>query len=173
MTIQADSSVQFSCLVVSNSLWPYEPQHTTPPCPSPTPGVHPKPCPLSQWCHPTISSSVVHFPSCPQSFRASGSFQMSELSASGGQSIGVSASTSILPMNTQDWYPLGWTSWSSLELYTINCTHFVISVPRFLAFKATSMCEKLISALFLLLNCGVGEDSWESPGLQGDPTSPS
>ena len=109
------SSVQFSCSVVSDSLWPHEPQHTRPPCPSPTSGVHPNPCPLSQWCHPTISSSVVPFFSCLQSFPASGSFPMSQLFASGGQSIGISASTSVLPMNTQDWSPLGWTGWISLQ----------------------------------------------------------
>ena len=108
-------SVQFSLSVVSNSLWHHEPQHTRPPCPSPTPRVHPNPCPLSRWCHPTISFSVVPFSSCPQSFPASGSFQMSQLFTSGGQSIGVSASTSVLPMNTQDWSPLGWTSWISLQ----------------------------------------------------------
>ena len=102
------SSVQFSHSVVTNSLWPHEQQHTRPPCPSPTPGIHPNPCPLSQWCHPTILSSVVPFSSCPQSFPASGSFQISQLFASGGQIIGVSASTSVLPMNTQDWSPLGW-----------------------------------------------------------------
>ena len=107
-------SVQFSCSVVSNSLWPHELQHAKPPCPSPTPGVHPNPCPLSCWCHPTISSSVIPF-SCLQSFPASGSFQMSQVLASGGQSIGVSASTSVLPMNTQDWSPLGWTGWISLQ----------------------------------------------------------
>ena len=106
-------SVQFSP-VVSNSLRPHEPQHTRPPCPSPTPGVHPNPCPLSWWCHPTISSFVVPFSSCPQSFPASGSFPMSQLFTSGGQSIGVSASTSVLPMNTQDW-SLGWTGWISLQ----------------------------------------------------------
>ena len=92
------SSVQFSHSVMSDSLRPHEPQHARPPCPSPTPGVHPNPCPLSRWCHPTISSSVAPF-SCPQSFPASGSFQMSQLFASGGHSIGVSASTSVLPMN--------------------------------------------------------------------------
>ena len=96
---------QFSRSVVSNSLWPHEWQHARPPCPSPTPGVHPNPCPLSQWCHPTISSSVIPFSSCPQSFPASGSFPRSQLFTSGGQSIGVSASTSVLPMNTQDWSP--------------------------------------------------------------------
>ena len=82
---------------------------------NPTPGVHPNPYPLSQWCHPTISSSVIRFSSCPQCFPASGSFQMSQLFASGGQSIGVSASTSVLPMNTQDLSPLGWTGWISLQ----------------------------------------------------------
>ena len=109
------SSVQFSCSVVSNSMWPHEPQHARPPCPSPTPWVHPNPCPLSWWCHPTISSSVVPFSSCAQSFPALGTFQMSQLFASGGQSIGVSSSTSVLPMNTQDWYPLGWTGWIALQ----------------------------------------------------------
>ena len=100
---------------MSDSLWPHELQHTRPPCPSPTPGVHPNPCPSSRWCHSTISSSVVPFSSCPQPFPASGSFQMSQLFASGGQSIGVSASTSALPMNTQDWSPLGWTGWIFLQ----------------------------------------------------------
>ena len=109
------SSVQFSRSVVSDSLWPHEPQHTRPPCPSPTPRVHPNPWPLNWWYHPTISSSVVPFSSCLQSFPASGSFQMSQLSTSGGQSIGVSASTSVLPMNTQDWSPSGWTGWISLQ----------------------------------------------------------
>ena len=104
-------SVRFSHPVVSNSLQPYEPQHARPPCPSPAPRVHPNPCRSSRWCHPTISSSVVPFSSCPQSFLTSGSFQMSQLFAWGGQSIGVSASTSVLPMNTQDWFPLGWTGW--------------------------------------------------------------
>ena len=86
-----------------------------PPCPSPTPGVHRNSCASSQWCHPPISSSVVPFSSCPQSLPASGSFQMSQRFTSGGQSAGVSASTSILPMNTQDWSPLGWTGWISLQ----------------------------------------------------------
>ena len=109
------SSVQLSCSVMSNSLWSHEPQHTRPPCSSPTPGVHPNPCPLSQWCHPTISSSVICFFSCPQSFPASGSFQMSQFLASGGQSTGIWASKSDPPMNTQDWSPLGWTGWISLQ----------------------------------------------------------
>ena len=108
-------SVQLSHSVVSNSLWPHEQQHARPPYPSPTAGVYPNPCSLCWWCHPTISSSVVPFSSCPQSFPASGSFQMSQLFASGGQSTGVSASTSVLPMNTQDWSPLEWTGWISWQ----------------------------------------------------------
>ena len=108
-------SVQFSRSVMSDSLRPHEPQHTRPPCPSPTPGVHPNPCPLSRWCHPIISSSVVPFSSCPQSFPASGSFPMNHLFASGGQSIETSASAPVLPMNIQDWFPLGWTGWISLQ----------------------------------------------------------
>ena len=108
-------AMQFSRSVVSDSLRPHGLQHDRPPCPSPTPGVHPNSCPSSQWCHPAISSSVVHFSSCPQSFPASGSFQMSQLFASGSQSIGVSASTSVLPMNIQDWFPLGLTGWISLQ----------------------------------------------------------
>ena len=106
---------KFSRSVISDSLQPHEPQHARPPCPSPTPGVHQNPSPLSWWCHPTISSSVVPFSSCPQSFPASGSFPTSQLFASGGQSTGVSASASVLPMNTQDWSPLGWTGWISLQ----------------------------------------------------------
>ena len=111
------SSVQFSlvCSVVSDSLRSHGLQLTRPPCRSPTPQVYSNSCPLSWWCDPTISSSVVPFCSCLQSFPASGSFQMSQLFASGGQSIGVSALVSVLPMNTQDWSPLGWTDWISLQ----------------------------------------------------------
>ena len=108
-------SVQFSHSVMSDSLQSHEPQHARPPCPSPTPGVHPNSHPLSWWCHPAISSSVVPFFSCPQSFPASGSFPMSQLFAPGGQSIGVSALASVLPVNTQDWSPLGLTGWISLQ----------------------------------------------------------
>ena len=100
---------------MSDSLKPHELQHTSAPCPSPTPRAYSNSCPLSWWCYPSISSSVVPFSSCPQSFPASGSFQMNQLFASVGQSIGVSASTSVLPMNTQDWFPLGWTGWISLQ----------------------------------------------------------
>ena len=107
---------QFSCRsVVSDSLRPHELQHTRPPCPSQTPRVYSNSRPSSRWCHSAISSSVVPFSSCLQSFPASGSFQMSQLFASGGQSIGVSASASVLPMNAQDWSPLGWTGWISLK----------------------------------------------------------
>ena len=107
-------SVKFSHSVVSNSLQPHGLQHVRPPCPSPTPRVHSNSCPLSQWCHPTTSSSHVSF-SRLQSFSASVSFQMSQYFASGGQSIGVSASASVLQMNIQDWSPLGWTGWISLQ----------------------------------------------------------
>ena len=108
-------SVQFICSVVSDSLRPHGLQHVRLPCSSPTPRAYSNSCPLSQWCHPTISSSVVPFSSCFHSFPVSGSFQMSQLFASGGQSIGVSASTTVLLMNIQDWYPLGWTCWISLQ----------------------------------------------------------
>ena len=108
------TSVQFSRSVVSDTLRPHGLQHTRIPCLSPTPRAYSNSYPLSQWCHPTISSSVIPF-SCLQSFPASGYFQMSQLFASGGQSIGVSASASVLPMNTQNWSPLGWTGWISLQ----------------------------------------------------------
>ena len=108
-------SVQFSHSVMSDSLQPHESQYARPPCPSPTPGVYQNSCPLSQWCHLIVLSSVIPFFSCLQSFPTSGSFQMSQLFASGGQNIGVSTSTSVLPMNSQDLFPLGWTSWISLQ----------------------------------------------------------
>ena len=100
---------------MSDSLQPHESQHARPPCPSLTPGVYSNPCPLSRWCHPTISSSVIPFSSCPQSIPASVSFPMSQLFTWGGQSTGVSASASVLPMNTLDWPLLGWTGWISLQ----------------------------------------------------------
>jgi len=111
--IHPPHSVQFSCSVVSNSLWPHGLQHARPPCPSPTPRVYPNSCPLCWWCHSTTSSSIIPFSSCPQPFPASGSYQMSQFFTSGGQRIGVSASASVLPMNIQDWFPLGWTGWIS------------------------------------------------------------
>ena len=109
------SSVQFSRSVMSDSLWPHGLQHTSLPCPSPTPGVYSNSCPLSWWCHPTISSSVIPFSSHLQSFPASGSFPVSWFFTSSGQSIGVSASASVLPMNIQDWFPLRWSGWISLQ----------------------------------------------------------
>ena len=109
------SSVQFSRSVVYNSLQPHESQHTRPPCPSPTPGIHSDSRPLSQWCHPAISSSVVPFSSCPQSLPVSESFPMSQLFTWGGQTTGVSALASFLPKNTQGWSLLEWTSWISLQ----------------------------------------------------------
>ena len=109
------SSVQFSCSVVSESLEPHEPQHARPPCSSPTPRVYPNSYSLRWWCFPTISSSVVPFSSCPKSFPESGFFQMNQLFTSGGQSIGVSASTLVFPMNKQDWSFLRWTGWISLQ----------------------------------------------------------
>ena len=109
------SSVQFCCSVESHSLRPHEWQHTRPPCPSPTPRVYPDSCPSSLWSDPTISSSVVPFSSCPQSLPASESFPMSQLFSWGGQSTGVAALASFLSINTQDWSPLGWTGWISLQ----------------------------------------------------------
>ena len=106
---------QFSCSVMSNSLWPHGLQHTRLPCPSPTPRPYSNSCPSTQWCHPTVSSSVIPFFSCLQSFLTSGSFEMSQFFTSDDQSTGVSASASVLPMNTQDWSPLGWTGWVSLQ----------------------------------------------------------
>ena len=126
-------SVQFSSVsrsVVSNSLQPHESQHARPPCPSPIPGVHPNSCALSQWRHLAISSSIVPFSSCPQSLPASGSFQMSQLFASGGQSIGVSASASVLPMNTQDWSPSEWTGWISLQSKGLSTVFSNTTVQR-------------------------------------------
>ena len=105
------SSVAQSCL----TLQLHESQHARPPCPSPTPGVHSNSCPTNQWCHPAISSSFIPFSSCPQSLPAPGSFPISQLFSWGGQSIGVSASASVLPVNTKDWFPLEWTGWISLQ----------------------------------------------------------
>ena len=123
-------SVQFSCSVTSDSLWPHELQHARPPCPSTTPGVHPNSCPSSGWCHPAISSSVVPFSSCPQSLPASESFPMSQLfTFGGGQSIGVSTLASVLPKNTEDWSPSEWIGW-------IPQYFFLIPTPGFLNIKS-------------------------------------
>ena len=125
--ISSHSSVQFSSSVVSNSLWPHGLQGAWLPSPSPTPRVYSNSCPLSRWCHPPISSSVVPFSSCLQSFPASGSFLMSQFFASGGQSIGVSASASVLPMNIQDWFPSGLT-----DLILLKPTFLVyLHTPQF------------------------------------------
>ena len=133
---QGHAHFQFSLSLVSNSLQPHEPQHVRPPCPSPTPGAYSNSCPLSPWCHSTISSSVVPFASCPQSFPASGSFQMSQLFTSGTQSIGVSALISVLPMNTQDWFPLGWTGWISLLCKGLSRVFSSTTVPKHQFFGA-------------------------------------
>ena len=125
-----EASVQFSHSVVSDSLGPHELQQTRPPFPSPTPRVYPNSCPLSRWCHPTISSSVVPFSSCLQSFPASGSFQISQLFASCCQSSGVSASASVLPMKTQDRSPLGWTGWISLQSKGLSRVFSNITVQK-------------------------------------------
>ena len=122
--LQIQCSVQFSHSVMSDSLRPHELQHARPPCPSPTPGVHSNSCPSSRWCHPAISSSVVPFSSWPQSLPASESFPMSQLFAWGSQTIGVSALASVLPKNTQDWSPLEWTGWISLQ---IQCNPYQIT----------------------------------------------
>ena len=124
------SSVQFSLSVVSDSLRPLESQHTRPPCPSPTPGVYSNSCPLSSWCHPAISSSVIPVSSCPQSLPASGSFPMSQLFAWSGPSIGVSASASVLPMTIQDWSPLGWTDWISLQSKGLSRVFYNTTVQK-------------------------------------------
>ena len=135
LALQDVCSVQFSHSVVSDSLQPHNLQHARPPCPSPTPGAYPNSCPLSLWCHPAISSSVIPF-SCPQSVPASGSFQMSQLFASGGQSIGVSASTLVLPMNTQDWSPLGWTGRISLQSKGLSRVFSNTTVQKYQFFGA-------------------------------------
>ena len=124
------SLVQFSRSVVSDSLWPHESQHARPPCPSQTPGVYSNTCLSSWWCHPAISSSVVPFFSCPQSLPASGSFPISQLFTWGGQNIGVSASASVLPMNIQDWSPLGWTGWISSQSRGLSTVFSNITVQK-------------------------------------------
>ena len=131
-------SIQFSPSVVSYSLWPHESQHARPPCPSQTPRVYSNSSPSSRWCHPAISSSVVPFSSCPQSFPASGSFPMSQFFTWGGQSIGVSALASVLPMNTQDWSPLGWTGWISLQSKGISRVFSNTTVQKHQFFGAFS-----------------------------------
>ena len=134
--VRMESLFQISHLVISDSLQPHGLQHARPPCPSPTPGIYSNSCPLSQWCHPTISSSVVPFSSHLQSFPASESFQMSQFFTSGGQSIGVSASTSVLPRNIQNWFPLGWTGWISLQSKGLSRVFSYITVQKHQFFGA-------------------------------------
>ena len=161
---------------------PWVTQHARPPCPSPTPGVYSNSCPLSRWCHPTISSSVAPFSSCPQSLPASGSFPVSQLFAWGGQSIGVSASTSALPMNTQDWSPLGWTGWISLQskglchltlpnllfLFLCRARLFVMNVLEFLGFPGGSDGKEY--AWRALQETWVWSLSWKVPLEKGIAT---
>ena len=130
------STVQFNCSVMSNSLQPHGLQHARLPCPSPNPGAYSNSRPLSQWCHPTISSSLVPFSSCIQSFPASRSFPMSQFFALGGQSIGVSATASVLQMNIQDWFPLGWTGWISLQSKGLSRVFSNITVQKHQFFHA-------------------------------------
>ena len=168
------SSVQFSHSVMSDSLQPHESQHARPPCPSSTPGVYSNSCPLSRWCHPAISYSVVPFSSCPQSLLASESFPMSQLFAWGGLSIGVSASTSVLPMNTQDWAPLGWTGWISLQskglsrvlqhhsskasilrhsaFFTVQLSHPYMTIGKTIALTRQTFVGKVMSLLLNMLS---------------------
>ena len=134
--VQLLSSVQFSHSVVSDSLWPHGLKHARPPCPSPTPGVHSNSCPSSQWCYPAISSSVIPFSSCPQSLPASESFPMSQLFAWSGQSIGVSALASVLPKNTQGWFPSEWTGWISLQSKGLSRVFSNTTVQRHQFFSA-------------------------------------
>ena len=154
------SSVQFSHSVMSNSLRPHELQHARPLCPSPTPGVHPNSCPSSRWCHPAISSSVVPFSSCPQSFPAFGSFPMSHLFASGGQNIGVSASASVLPLNTQDWSPLECTGWISLQSKGLSRVFSNTTVPKHQFFSAQLSSQSNSQSLFSLVGSKLASRSF-------------
>ena len=166
---------QFSCSIMSDSLRPRELQHARPPCPSLTHRVHPNSCPLSRWCHPAISSSVIPFSSCPQSLPASGSFPTSQFFTSCGQSIGVSASASVLSRNTEDWSPLGWTGWISLQskglsksllqhhsskpsilqrsaFFTIQLSHPHMTTGKTIALTRWTFMGKVMSLLFNMLS---------------------
>ena len=155
--IKTIQSAQFSHSILSDSLRLHESQHARPPCPSPTPGVHPNSCASSRWCHLAISSSVIPFSSCPQSLPASGSFPMSQFFTWGGQSIGVSASASVLLMNTLDWSPLGWTGWISLQskgltilrhsdFFTVQLSHPNMTTRKTIALTRRTFVESNISA---------------------------
>ena len=167
------SSVQFSLSVISNYLWPHGLQHTRPPCPSPTPRVHPNSCPSSQWCHPAISSSVVPFSYCLQSLPTSESFPMNQFFTPGGQNIGVSASASVLPMNIQDWFPLGLISLISLKsrrlksllqhhssktsilwlsaFFIVQLSHPYMTTGKTIALTGQTFVDKVMSLLFNML----------------------
>ena len=168
------SSVTQSCL----TLQPHGLQHTRPPCPSPIPRVYSNSYLLSRWCHPTISSCVVPFSSCPQSFPASGSFQMSQFFASGGQSIRVSVSISVLPMNVQGWFPVGWTGWISLQskelsrvfsnttvekhqffsthiFFIVQLSHPYMTTGKTIALTRWTFVDKVMSLLFNMLLPGL------------------
>ena len=166
--------LQFSYSVVSDSLRYHGLQHASPPCPLPTPRVYSSSCPLSRWCHPTMSSSVVHFSSCPQSFPASGSFQMSQFFVSGGQSTGVSASASFLPKKSQGWSPSEWTGWISLQskglsrvfsnttvqkhqffgpqLFIVQLSHPYMTTGQTIAWTRQTFVARVISLLFNMLS---------------------
>ena len=151
--VRSFSSVHFSHSVVSDSLRAHGLQHTRLPCPSPTPGVYSNSCPLSQWCYPTISSFVVPFSPSLQSFPASGSFQMSQFFAWGGQSIGASASTSVLPMNTQDWSPLGWTGLISLLWLSRVFSNTTVQKHQFVSAQLSSQSNSHIHTWLLEKPC--------------------
>ena len=164
------TSVQFSHSVVSDSLWLHQLQHTRPPCPSPTPGIHSNSHPSSWWCHPAISSSLIPFSSCPQSLPASQSFPMSQLFAWGAQRLGVSVIASFLPKNTQDWSPLEWTGWISLQskglsrvfsnttvqkhqffgsaFFTVQLSHPYMTTGKTIALTRQTFVDKVLPLLF-------------------------
>ena len=150
------SSVQLSHSVESNSLRPYGLQHARPPCPSPTPGAYSNSCPLNRWCHPTTSSSVGPISSCLQSFPASGAFPMGQVFASGGQDIGVSASTSVLPMNIQDWFSLGLTGWVSLQSKGLSGVFFNTTVQKHQFFCAQFLYSPNLTSI---------HDHWKNHSL--------
>ena len=153
---QSKVLVQFSCSVVSDSLRPHELQHARPPCPSPTPGIYSNSCPSSQWCPPAISSSVVPFSSCPQSLPASGSFPMGQLFAWGSQSIGVSTSASVLPVDTQDWSSLGWTGSISLQSRGLSRVFSNTTVQKHQFFSAQLSSQS---------NSHIHHDHWKNHSL--------
>ena len=156
------SSVQLSRSVTSDSLWPHGLQQNRPPCPSPTPGVYSNSCPLSQWCHPTISSSVIPFSSCLQSSPAPGSFQMSQFFASGGQSIGVSAW--VLPINIQGWFPLEWAGWISLQSKGLSRVFSNTTVRRHHFFDAQPFFSVQLSYPYMTAGKTIALTRWTFVG---------